>query len=267
MSDREPLWAVPPATLRLAGDEIHVWRCRLDLPSGCVRRLFETLSADERARAAQLFFAQDRRRFVAGRGLLRALLGGYLGSEPGRLQFTYEQHGKPALLGQAGQGQLAFNLAHSGELALYAFARSRAVGIDLERVRPLADLARAAAQICSARELAVFRALPASAQLEAFFGYWAAKEAVVKAYGHGLASQLAQVEIARPAWLLGSAGAACSLLELPPIAGYAAALAAQGQGRQLTCWQVCEEMQAGALSLGTPAGSTYDRSENSEPRG
>ena len=55
---------------------------------------------------------------VAGRGLLREILGRYLQIKPDKLDFSYSPNGKPAFTsGFAGSG-IHFNLAHSDDLVL-----------------------------------------------------------------------------------------------------------------------------------------------------
>ena len=104
------VWSPPPTDLTLSGDDVHVWRAALDQPEWRIRQLASTLSADERARAARFYFEHDRRHFIVGRGLLRAILGCYLGIEPHRLAFGYGAHGKPALAEPSVGRRLRFNL-------------------------------------------------------------------------------------------------------------------------------------------------------------
>ncbi|CAA9549445.1 MAG: hypothetical protein AVDCRST_MAG19-668, partial [uncultured Thermomicrobiales bacterium] len=92
-----PLWNAPPLTLTLGADAVHVWRAALDRP-GELPGLLAALSADERERAGRFRADRDRGRFVAARGLLREILGRYLGREPGSLRFRYGAHGKPTLV-------------------------------------------------------------------------------------------------------------------------------------------------------------------------
>ena len=80
-------WRPPPRTLELGPDEVHVWRCALDLAPSRVEELLRSLSSDERARAEQLRFPMHRARFIAARGLLRIVLGRYVGMAPDELQF------------------------------------------------------------------------------------------------------------------------------------------------------------------------------------
>ncbi len=122
-----------------------------------VERLRGTLALDEQARAARFRFERDRHHFIVGRGTLRALLGRYLGAEPGRLEFRYEVYGRPAL---AVGTDLRFNLAHSHGLALVAVARDREVGVDIEQVRPIESFERIIERFFSPRECATFRRCP-----------------------------------------------------------------------------------------------------------
>jgi 4'-phosphopantetheinyl transferase len=79
VSDR--LWSLPPADLALSRDDVHVWCAALDQPTAQIQQLAHSRSADERARAERFYFERDRRHFIVGRRLLRAILGGYLGIE------------------------------------------------------------------------------------------------------------------------------------------------------------------------------------------
>jgi len=202
------------------------------------------LSPDERERAERLRFAKHRHRFVVGRGLLRIILGQMLGLRPEEVCFRYSPRGKPELNEEAGADSLRFNLAHSQGLALYALTHERRVGVDLERVRSDIDAASIAATFFSTREADALRALARDPQSVAFFRAWTLKEAYLKARGDGLALPLDRLDISP---LLGKSAAAVyvqrtpqettrwSLQTLSPGPGYAAALAVEGTGWQLTC--------------------------------
>lgn len=130
-------WPAPPALWKLGAHEAHVWAATLANSPERISCCSKTLSPDEMERAACYHFDRDRRRFIAGRGALRAILGRYLGQEPARLKFDYSARGKPALAGCAGDKMLQFNLAHSDDLMLLAVTRVSAIGVDVERLRPL----------------------------------------------------------------------------------------------------------------------------------
>src|SRR5689334_9960692 len=94
---------------------------------------------------------------VTSRWALREILGRYLGLPGEELRFETGEYGKPRLADP--EGELAFNLSHSGSLALVAVARHE-VGVDVERIRPKR---------------------PAD-----FYRRWAEREARVKCLGTGL---------------------------------------------------------------------------------
>lgn len=242
----EHLWLSPPADLTLPSSVVHVWRTTLDQPAKSVRQLAQTLSDDERIRAGCFRFKQDSERFIVGRGVLRTILGCYLGIEPSRLQFCYGPQGKPYLAEGYGDGTLRFNVAHSHGLALYAFNRGRKVGIDLERVCAEVPCEELAARFFSPREITTLRSQPPAARQRAFFACWTRKEAYVKARGEGLSFPLDQFDVSltssSPARSLGVKGdpmeaSRWSLQSLAPGPGYVAALAVEGQGWRLKCWR------------------------------
>src|SRR3954464_143573 len=90
-------WPVAPKRLHLAPDEVQVWQISLDGSAARVHAFTQTLAADERKRADDFRFAEHRRRFIIGRGTLRALLGQYLDRAPADLKFVYGPYGKPSL--------------------------------------------------------------------------------------------------------------------------------------------------------------------------
>ena len=174
-------WQTPPDRLKLDESEVHVWQVNLET---IVPRL-AVLSADEKSRADRFKFNQHRQRFVAGRGFLRSLLSRYLNCDPGTLEFDYGSHGKPFLRGST----IQFNLAHSQHLALYAVTVNRAIGVDIEQVRPIEQLDQLVQRFFLSSEAEVIQSQPAL-----FFQYWTCKEAFLKATGTGL-SKLKELEI------------------------------------------------------------------------
>ena len=127
---------------------------------------------------------RDRHKFAAARGILRELLARYLNREPALLRFAYNENGKPALA-DGDRGVIEFNLSHSHDRVLYAFTLRGRVGVDVERIRPAALDAKIAERFFSNKEAAALAALPEADRCQAFFLYWAAKEAYIKARGRG----------------------------------------------------------------------------------
>lgn len=194
-SAAEPPWGTPPGELSLGGADVHVWRASLRPPRSRVEELRRTLAPDELVRAAAFRFPRDRDAFALARGLLRTLLGGYLGVPPGALRFAYTRYGKPYVEGPPGAGSLCFNLSHAHDIVLYAFARGRKVGVDVEYLRREFACDEIARRFFSPRELEALRAVPPERRTEAFFDRWTRKEAFVKAVGEGLSFPLDRFEV------------------------------------------------------------------------
>ena len=245
MSKIDRQWCSPPKNLKLSRDDVHVWRATLDRPAEYVCQLKRSLSEDERLRAERFYFERDRSRFIVGRGLLRFILSRYLEIAANKLQFCYSSRGKPELVETSSAYKLRFNVSHSQEIVLYAVTRDRSIGIDVEYIRPMPEAEQIVNSFFSVYENNVFQHLPLCQKQLAFFNCWTRKEAFVKAIGDGLSLPLNQFDVSlipsEPARLLGIKGdrsSTCwSLQDLTLDPGYAAALAVEGQGWNLSCWE------------------------------
>lgn len=232
--------------LTLGDDEVQVWRANLDIAGSRLQRLRQSLSGAELAKAGRFRAQIHRDRFVAARGTLRAILGRYLGVESGRLRFSYNTRGKPSLDREFGGDELQFNLSHSEGLALYAVTYRRAIGVDLERIRPTLGEDKIAERFFSPTEVEALLTLPADLRKMAFFTCWTRKEAYIKATGQGLTLPLDQFDVSlcpgEPAALLSTKwdpdeARRWSLRELSPGSGFVGAIAVNGHGWRLACRQ------------------------------
>lgn len=155
----------------------------LDVSPAERRRCAALLCDAERARAASFRFAADRDRYVVGRGMLRRILARSGAGPPERIVIAEGRWGKPAI---SPPSALRFNVAHSGERALVAVAHGREVGVDVERVRPLADVMALGRRVCTPAELRQLTAVPMQHRSAALLRCWTRKEACVKSLGVGL---------------------------------------------------------------------------------
>jgi len=184
---------------RVVGGEAHVWKLPLDIDNGTFAKAADVLSPDERKRADRFQFEVHRRRFIAGRGMLRLILGHYCDVQPAELRFDYAPNGKPTL--RRGEGTccsgdaLHFNLAHSDGVGVLAITRVGPVGVDVEQVRGFPELSEFVRHVASAREAAEFSTLGCEAQSAAFLTLWTRKEALLKAIGEGIGQSLDRVEV------------------------------------------------------------------------
>lgn len=189
------VWEPAPAdAFALQPRQVHLWRFGLSEP-GLPRSadLLASLSPDEQRRADSFRRGRDRDRFLAGRGLLRVLLGGYLGTSPARLRFSYGVHGKPELVPRHSAADLHFNLSHSDDLVLIALARGLQVGVDVEWVRPGFPIEELASRFLTPDEAERLGTISGLARKRALYLRWTCKEAVLKARGEGLGTSPKQV--------------------------------------------------------------------------
>lgn len=190
-------WTTVPlreAADRPAGDRVELVLQRFD--GGCGTAAdFALLSAPERRRASRLRHGGDRRRFAAGRAQLRRLLGARLGVAPAGVELAVGEYGKPVLAGRFAGSPLRFSVAHAGDVAAYAFARGREVGVDIEALGSIDGTAEVVCHFFSERERAAYRALGAGDRPLGFFNAWTRKEALAKALGQGLRQPLDAMEV------------------------------------------------------------------------
>ncbi len=246
MSDADQQWMLPPVDLRLMEDEVHVWRVLLERPISEVECLQQVLVPEEIERARRFYFEKDRRHWTVAHAALRMLLGQYLNINPHSLRFITNAYGKPSIAHPPAGMRLHFNLSHSSDLVLCAFAYDRHIGVDVEYMRPGIEYEELATHHFSAHECAALRTLPVDVQEQAFFLCWSRKEAYIKARGKGLSLPLDQFDVSlapdQPAALLDSreepyATERWSLHALTPGTQYAGALVVEGFGWRLSCWQ------------------------------
>lgn len=185
----------------LSGERFHLWRAQIGAYSDSagidhrVSELRSLLSEEERRRAQRLRFPQVRERFVICRGLLRRLLSAYAHVPARDLLFDVGPFGKPRLA-NLGLEWLHFNLAHTDDMLLIMIGRDRAVGVDMEQIRPLEGVQTLISLLFTPPDRAIVQALPEAARRSAVLAAWTLTEAMGKAAGVGLPRALDWVELA-----------------------------------------------------------------------
>jgi 4'-phosphopantetheinyl transferase len=227
----------------LSDGAIHAWCANVAQPDEQIGWLRDTHSREEKERADRIQLEENRKRFIAGRGVLRVILSKYTGCAPRDLRFDLGPHGKPALNPQFGGGAIRFNVSHSRDLVLCIVSLHRNVGVDVEFVRPLPAIDRMAARVLSSHEAEAWRTLPAEEKLAAFFATWTRKEALVKGLGERLSATFARVDVSlvpgqQAVMLPGQAGRPDWMIyPLPLSDGYVGAVAVEGGIEQALHWQ------------------------------
>ncbi len=226
------------ATLpEVALDCVHLWQ--LDSPpAACVDEgRFDCLTPGERDRAAKLCLESDRRSFSFGRATLRTLLGAYLRRSPRMIAIAYGAHGKPHLEPRANPSELQFSVAHSHGRFLYAVTRARAIGVDVQRLRRIADLPSFARAVLTAQELRNWYRLQDGERAAAVFRDWVRKEAILKSFGCGLTVRPSRIDVTHASGTLPATSVSAGgpgghpswrLFPIDQNSGWVAALALQG---------------------------------------
>jgi 4'-phosphopantetheinyl transferase len=170
---------------------------RIDaVPDGAL----DLLDAAERSRYDRFLRADDKRRFLAGRFLLRStassLLG--IGTREVPLDATCprcgEPHGKPRLPG----GEVDLSISHAGGLAVLAYTTTGPVGVDVEPETAAPRLPELSRRVLTSAEQAEVAAIPEAERPRALLRYWTRKEAILKATGEGLGGDMTTIAISRP---------------------------------------------------------------------
>lgn len=131
-------------------------------------------------------------RGVPAEPVVREWLAAQLGGDASAIPIRRDPRGRPQL--DAPMEAFDCNWSHSGDGLLVAMGAGLQIGVDMEwrRPRPRAmDLAR---RYYTAAETVRLAAMTEDLREEAFLRLWCAKEAVLKAHGHGLAFGLDRVE-------------------------------------------------------------------------
>ncbi|WP_338011655.1 4'-phosphopantetheinyl transferase family protein [Streptomonospora alba] len=220
--------------------------CRLwwASPDDASPALLDLLDAGERERRERFRAPADRDRYLVAHALARLALAREAGCAPEQVTFTLhcracrrrpdprpEPHGKPRPAGPA--AGLEISISHSGDRVLLALAHGTPVGADVEKVAPDRDTEGLVDYCLRPRERRDLDRVPAPQRAEGFFGYWARKEALLKATGDGISGGLATVGVSGPfdpaavvEWDSPAAPEDVRLTDLDAGPGYRAAVAA-----------------------------------------
>ncbi len=189
-----PLEWVPTIDLStLEHDKIHLWA--LDLSRCDIEAGEKHLAQAEVSRAQRILDREKRRLYLGGRIGLRILLSQYTGLDPLELGFGYGSRGKPVLANHLPGGEITFNYTLSKDKVLYAIARDRQIGVDMETLPRVINTKAMAERKLTDRERRAWEALPTVFGNDGMLCCWTRKEAYGKAIGVGIRYQLNAVNL------------------------------------------------------------------------
>ncbi|RLJ21665.1 4'-phosphopantetheinyl transferase [bacterium endosymbiont of Escarpia laminata] len=184
-------WLPNPPESAPAPGTLHLWS--IDLDRSDFRHY---LSQDELTRASRFTLEPPKSRFIAGRSALRSILGHYLATPPLSVRLKYGEHGKPELADQA--GDIHFNLAHSGHLAILAVSCDCSVGVDVEKIQSRRYMLGIAGRMFSRDDYRLLVSLSGADRIRRFCHLWTGLEARHKCLGTGLFTPTLASEDAMP---------------------------------------------------------------------
>ena len=249
-----PARAAAPVALSLpARGQVHLRLVSLSCPAHELERLQGFLTEYELQGCNRLIDPERRDRAVAGRGLLRETLAGYLAEKPEEVLLSEGEFGKLHLSEHLESDSLSFNLSHAGNHLLLAVCLGCEVGVDLELVREDLDFRPMAERYFSARERRELFSLPQEGQRAAFYRCWTRKEAYLKGTGTGFSQAANAFDVSllpqHPPELLEHRGSPAEVerwsirdVELPE--GYCAAVAVEGENPELKTFFATETRRA-----------------------
>ena len=163
------------------------------------------LPPGELSRAIEIKHHDSRRRFLAGRRLIRGTVAPLIGVRPDLVPLAIADTGKPYLTdGAEGSVRVPYlALAHSGDLVVTLLSTEEC-GIDLERedrrgpghgYDRCLDPVRLSERFFSQEESLFLAQLDKRSREESFFTLWTCREAAIKADGRGLAALLSSTRV------------------------------------------------------------------------
>ncbi|MFY8033262.1 MAG: 4'-phosphopantetheinyl transferase family protein, partial [Flexibacteraceae bacterium] len=142
----------------------------------------------EKVKCNRFIHQADKDRFTLGRYLTRSILPKYIPDLPPLFELSVTETNKPYLPNT----EVQFNLAHSGEVVVLSVS-NKPIGIDIEHIKPIKDMADVM-QVCF-NEQEINSINSSSNPQFRFYEFWTRKEAILKATGEGIATNLLALNV------------------------------------------------------------------------
>jgi 4'-phosphopantetheinyl transferase len=147
--------------------------------------IFEFLSPDEQFKAGQLSDTTERRHFAFRRCFQRCFLKTITGY-PGELSTLAIVHRRDTRPRCETYPEYAISFSSSDSFAIAAASKTLQIGIDIERIRPIANVDALSRRFFHKSEAVYLDSLPGNQREMEFLKFWTVKEACLKAIGTGV---------------------------------------------------------------------------------
>jgi 4'-phosphopantetheinyl transferase len=153
-------------------------------------KLIKYLNSAELGRMQQYRFEADQNRYLAGRAFSRLLLSLLTDIAPENIYFQLTEKGKPCVQLQK---EIGFNFSHSGNMLAFVFS-THPCGIDVEHMKRKRGLERICKHYFHNDEMDWV--MPqGTVEDDRFYQIWTRKEALLKATGIGVATDLKSIRL------------------------------------------------------------------------
>lgn len=154
---------------------------------------YNFLSDSEKARANRFKYESDYNCYVSVHALLRIELSKFLGTEANSFRIDEAKNGKPFIPGV----DLPFSISRTKNLFVFVIGRSgQFLGIDIEQIKPEIDLNDISRNYFSIKEQQLILSFDRIVdQNRTFFEIWTRKEALLKAVGIGINTNLSNIQV------------------------------------------------------------------------
>jgi 4'-phosphopantetheinyl transferase len=169
-------------------NHFDLWRIHIPSHLNSLEEDIDLLMPEERLKSESIIKEEDKNRYILGKVFARKILANYLQTELHTLGFKYSDRQKPFL---ESYPMVNFNISHSGDYIIIGFAEKWSVGVDIELMKPHADLYDLIIDCMSTTEVSVI--LNSEMPRQTFYKYWTRKEALLKGIGVGATDRLKEI--------------------------------------------------------------------------
>lgn len=188
----------PDTSRHLPENEVHIWALPLTLNAQQSRHALELLNDQQRDRYLRRPTQAQGEAYLAGRYYLLTLLAAYSEQRPEDILLSYSRLNKPYL--EPNPLDISFNFTDTQSVnecvGLYAFCRTKNIGVDIEALARRSNFAAIVARKFSAAEQDLVTNDSGEIDPHHFLATWTRKEAYGKATGLGVNFKMNELEIA-----------------------------------------------------------------------
>jgi 4'-phosphopantetheinyl transferase len=151
--------------------------------------LFNYITDEEKTREKKLLLEQDKNSYVVSHALLNKKLSDILHIPVKEINYVRNGFGKPFL----NSGTPYFNLSHSRNSWCFAICANHEVGVDIELMNPDISFVDIIDTYFTKNEQNLIKKTQYPA--EEFYRLWTRKEALLKAIGTGIATEIKSIDV------------------------------------------------------------------------